>query len=228
MNLVKKFISFFFPSFCKICYKTLKDHEVLVCNLCYFKLPLLKNYCKRCGNINIQYEVNYCGNCVNNKLYFDKFWAGFKYEKPISDWILEAKFKKNFLLAYNLGKLLRKTIPLEGLLVDEVIPIPLSTGRCKERGYNQSFLIAYGLLGKKPKNNILERIKETKPQTELSYQERIENVKNSFKALKEKVEGKKILLVDDVMTTGATLKEASKALKEAGAKEVWVCVVAKT
>lgn len=228
MKLVKKFLSFFLPSFCKICHKVLENSEVLVCNYCYFKLPLLKNYCKKCGNIDLTYpEVASCGNCFKRELHFDEVLIGFKYEKPISNWILEAKFEENFLLAYNLGKLLRKTFRLETLPIDEIIPLPLFPKRWKERGYNQSFLITYGLLGKKPKTYLLERVRETIPQTELPYKERIKNVRNAFRALKEKIEGKKILLVDDVMTTGATLSEASKALKEAGAKKVWVCVVAR-
>ncbi|MDW8135503.1 MAG: ComF family protein [Thermodesulfobacterium sp.] len=228
MNLVRKVIHFLFPSFCEICQKPLEDLEVLVCNSCYFKLPFLKNYCQKCGNVDLTYsEVSYCGKCLSLKFYFDKFIAGFKYEKPISNWILEAKFKENFLLAYQLGRLLNKTLSLKVPSVDVVIPLPLSKGRLKKRGYNQSFLIAYGFSGKKPELNLLFKTKETQPQMELSYKERVENIKDAFLALRDKVEGKRILLIDDVMTTGATLNEASKALKKAGAKEVYGCVVAR-
>lgn len=228
MNILKKVLNLFFPSFCEICRKPLNNWEVLVCNTCYFKLPFLKKYCKRCGTSVLGGdEVSYCGNCLKENFYFDKVLVGFRYESPISEWILEAKFKENFLLAYYLGKLLKRTLGYKIPFVELVLPLPLSKKRFRERGYNQSYLIACGFLEKRPPFNFLLRIKETKPQTELSYKERLENIKGAFWVLKEKVEGKRVLIIDDVMTSGATLNEASKTLKEAGAKEVYACVVAR-
>jgi ComF family protein len=103
----------------------------------------------------------------------------------------------------------------------------LSLKRLRERGFNQSFLLTWGFLEKKPSHKFLKRILHTKVQTELPQKERWENVKNAFLATNE-VKEKSILIIDDVMTTGATLNEASKALKNKGASKVYVMVLARS
>lgn len=226
MKWTKLILNFFFPENCKICQKSLNYEESLVCNNCFSKLPFLKMYCSRCGTpldeILEKYlpnkQISYCGYCEKRNFYFDEVFIGFAYKSPVSEWINELKFGKNFSIGYKLGILIKKMFDKKIPQVDLTISIPLSTNRLRERGFNQSYLIAWGFLGKKPKNNILKRIIDTKPQTELSKKERWENVKNAFLVEKDLKE-KSILLIDDVMTTGATLNFASKALKEKGAKK---------
>jgi len=112
--------------------------------------------------------------------------------------------------------------------VDIVVPVPLHWRRKRERGYNQSQRIATGvgeILGI-PVEMSLKRTRNTPSQTGLDVREREENVRNAFRALR-KFAGEKVLLVDDVLTTGATASECAKALREAGAEEVVVAVVAR-
>ncbi|RLG12525.1 hypothetical protein DRN73_02285 [Candidatus Pacearchaeota archaeon] len=232
MKWLNKILNLVFPSFCKICNKSLKHHEVLICENCYEKLPFLNAYCKKCGTPieglrDKKQRVSFCSNCFQKKLYFDEVFIGFYYKEPISNWILEAKFHRNFVLAFELGKLLRKVI--KNLLpdVDYIVPLPLSKKRSGERGYNQSFLIYAGLTDKKFSPSILVKIKDTLPQTRLSKKERWKNVKNAFKSYSS-LNKKTILLIDDVITTGATVNEAAKALKLAGAEKVYVCALAKS
>jgi len=231
----KNFLHFFFPESCKICQKPLKDEEILVCGNCFKGLPFIKIYCSRCGNpleeALIDYLLNksisYCSYCERQKFYFDKVFIVFSYKSPISDWINEIKFGKDFVLAYKLGILLKQIMKEKLPEVDLIIPLPLSLKRLRERGFNQSFLITWGFLGKKPFDKFLHRILHTKPQAELSQKERWKNVKNAFLA-KDEVKEKSILIIDDVMTTGATLNEASKALKRKGADKVYVLALARS
>jgi len=231
----KNILNFIFPEICKLCQNPLKDKEVLVCSECFKKLPFVKIHCIRCGSplddslldyIGREY-ISYCGYCEKQKLYFDKAFVAFLYKTPVSDWINEVKFGKNFSLGYKLGILLKQIINGKIPEFDLAIPLPLSLKRLRERGFNQSFLITWGFLGKRPSDKFLKRILHTKPQTELSQKERWKNVKDAFLA-DGSVEGKRILLIDDVMTTGATLNEASKALKKKGAKEVYALVLARS
>lgn len=235
MKWVKKLLNFFFPENCKVCQKTLGNNDVLVCSECFQKLPFIKIYCRRCGNPLEESLTNYlpnkaisyCSYCETKKLYFDEAFVAFAYKPPISEWIKELKFGGNFSLGYKLGILLKKVLKDQIPEVDLIIPLPLSLKRLRERGFNQSFLLTWGFLEKKPSDKFLKRILHTKVQTELSQKERWENVKNAFLATSE-VKEKSILVIDDVMTTGATLNEASKALKNKGANKVYVMVLARS
>ncbi len=113
-----------------------------------------------------------------------------------------------------------------------IVPIPISRDRMRSRGYNQAKLLAESLalkIGCKSSDNLLVKSRSTTSQTSLSHEERLKNVINSFSVNSpELAHGKKIILVDDVMTTGATLSEAAHALKNAGAKEITGLVVART
>lgn len=116
--------------------------------------------------------------------------------------------------------------PKDSLLV----PIPLHPRRLRRRGFNQSELVA-GYLGEKlgltVAGNVLKRITHTWPQTALTADERVENIAHSFAAPSPKlIEGKTVILLDDVKTTGATLNEAASVLKEAGAWRVWAITIA--
>ncbi|MBE0425047.1 MAG: ComF family protein [Nitrospirae bacterium] len=139
----------------------------------------------------------------------------------------------NQLKFYNVKRLLK---PLGRLLLnfdlpemDGLVPVPLSIRRLRERGFNQSLLIAR-VISKNIRIPLLMdtllKVRETPPQTGLSAKERLLNLKNAF-VVKGNVEGLRLFLVDDVMTTGATVTECSKQLLKAGAKEVVVLTLAR-
>ncbi|MFR2196198.1 MAG: ComF family protein [Clostridia bacterium] len=116
-------------------------------------------------------------------------------------------------------------------IYDIIIPVPISKKRNKERGYNQSFLIAREIAKNekvKLKNNVISKVKNNNTQSKLNKEERAENVKNVYKITNNKeIIDKNILLIDDIFTTGATLNECSKMLKQAGTKKVDVLTIAK-
>ena len=149
------------------------------------------------------------------------------YEGVLAEAINQLKFHGVKRLSKLLGRLLQcLNLPKVG----GIIPVPLSIRGLRERGFNQSLLIAR-VLSKIMKASLLMYVlfkkKETPPQIGLSAKERLSNLKNAFE-VKGDIEGPRLLLVDDVMTTGATVTECSKELMKAGAKEVVVLTLAKS
>lgn len=234
MKLFQKILNFLFPSFCLRCNSLLSEEEALFCRSCLKLLPLIRAYCGRCGNPLSESllehfgreEFTFCGDCLSLAPPFDRVFLAFKYESPIRELIIKAKFNEDYVLAYQLGRLLRMVVPIDMRSYDLILPLPLHPKRERERGYNQSLLILWGFSGLRFQREYLHRVRNTRPQSELSLSERRSNIKNAFVA-EESVRGKKILLIDDVMTTGETLREASRALKVAGAEEVHVLAVAR-
>jgi len=222
VNLWNKVIHSIFPSFCEVCKRPLNSDEVLVCNNCLKKLPFLTNCCKKCGTPG--YSGDYCYYCLEHNFAFDRARVVFRYKEPVNDWIKRLKFSKDFALGFNLGRLLRLILNPAQRDKEEFlcVTIPLSKERQRARGFNQAEIIAKGM-GFKTFNEVLKRVKNTPAQARLSAKERWRNVKDAFIASSE-VKNRKVLLIDDVMTTGATLNEAAKALKSAGA--LWIEVLA--
>lgn len=162
------------------------------------------------------------------------FFSPFSYDAgPIKTLIHDLKYRHMRGNAEILGGLLYRAIAYHGILLSRdslIIPIPLHPARERTRGFNQSYLIAQALgekIGIPARNDILRKIKNTKPQMGLLREERLKNMTGVFiisdiAAIKEKT----IILLDDVKTTGATLDEAARVLRDAGAKKVWAITVA--
>ena len=141
--------------------------------------------------------------------------------------IHKIKYQKGEMTAFRLGQLARAVLSYEGLReeLDLVIPVPLYGGREKERGFNQSLMIARGIFAGSPleiSSRHLRRLRATRSQTEMGREERVINVKEAF-AIPDnhELKEKRIVLVDDVVTTGATLNECAGVLKSAGAAAVY-------
>lgn len=190
-----------FPVFCLGCGK----EEEWICSDCLKKIKEDKNV----------YHRRYCKKIIAVGAYDDELL-----KKAIQTF----KYKFVFEMSKPLGKLLKGALGKQQLIA---IPIPLSKKRLLWRGFNQAELLAKEL-GRPVLTDALIKRRERSPQVKLGAIERRLNVKNTFLAInKEKIVGKRLLLVDDVMTTGATLDECARVLKEAGAKEVWGLVLAK-
>ena len=237
MRWLANILSLLFPEHCSFCGKELKNFESLVCESCLEGLPKVKSYCKRCGSLLPEesplQKGSVCGECAGKRIYLDEVKPVFKYAPPISDWILQAKYQGNFVIARLLGRLTRRVIApfLEELEFDLIIPIPTPWKRLFFRGYNQALLMAMGFDKKKLFPQALRKKKNTPSQVGLSREERLKNLKNSFEVSQECksfLKNKKVLLFDDVITTGATLNEAAKVLKKAGVKKIQALVIAKS
>ncbi len=154
------------------------------------------------------------------------------YTAELSGLIQGLKFQGRRNLATLLAPLLAETFfdTWSRTDFDAVVPVPLHSKRKRERGYNQSELLAH-LLARQialPCDHALLRVRSTLPQVGLTDSQRLDNVQNAFRCIKpQRISGRRILLIDDVMTTGATVESAARALLEGGALRVSVLTVAR-
>ena len=200
--------------------------------------------CGFCGEVDTKYICNNCIKIVNaislNKIdyYGDRFFKKhlyiFKYEDIIREKIIKFKFENEAYLYRTFAQAVLNNKENIKFIeeYDYLIPVPIHKRRKKQRGYNQSELIARAINDNiksiKLQTNILIKDKNIVPQSTLNQNERIENIKNVYKILnKEKIKNKKILILDDIFTTGSTVNECSRILKEAGAKKIGVLTIAK-
>lgn len=165
--------------------------------------------------------------------YLDFIMAAFPYEGELKKSFLDYKFKGQKAFSKVFGKLLENEFDLKISKndFDVAIPVPLSCERERQRGYNQTSLMFCNFIEKlriEYREDAMFRTKNTLPQSTLSIAERNENIKDAFLAQKEKVQGKRVLLLDDIYTRGATMRECAKTLKNAGAKSVAGVVLMKT
>ena len=206
-------LSFIAPAVCVSCGKPLMGNETVICRECYQKIPTLSE----------EYLENLKGEI--NTPFFDDLIIRFEFSPIFQQLIHLLKYEHFSAVAQVLAQSLAEFIPLN---FDLLTAVPLNEVRLKERGYNQSALIAQHLseITRIPFNEaILKRVRNTPSQTKLSRSQRQENVRNAFMAIGE-VEGKRILIVDDVVTTGSTLNECARTLKEAGARVVTAAAMA--
>jgi len=167
-----------------------------------------------------------CGTCLNRPPHFDATLALWRYEFPCDRLVQALKYRAQLALAGFFARSLASR-PLPEF--DVLLPMPLHPRRLAERGFNQALEIARGLarnLGPIEPRGVL-RVKNTPPQAELPYEERAKNVRGAF-LCKLDLSGARVAVLDDVMTTGATLNELARALKRAGATRVENFVIART
>ncbi|MCK5098555.1 MAG: ComF family protein [Desulfobacteraceae bacterium] len=207
--------------------------------------PFIPPFCKRCGKKfeYIEYkqtENHFCEDCLKTSNGIGKVRAGAHYSGIVKKSIQYFKYQKKLSLAKPLERIIFKgfTQYFNPSEVDILMPVPLHISKLKQRGFNQAFLVVKNFKKIMRKKNIasqlevdlysLKRVKKTDPQTNFSAEQRKENVKNAFKVMnREKIKNKKILIVDDVYTTGATSTEAAFELLSAGAASVDVLVIAR-
>lgn len=174
-----------------------------------------------------------CGRCLSAPPPLDACRAAVSYGYPWADVLTQFKFQGQPGWAGSLATLLRSTPWVEPALdaADAVLPLPLAPPRLRERGFNQSQLLARALAPGKTDTHLLLRLTDTPPQHALPRAERLRNLRGAFAVdplRAAAVAGRRLVLVDDVMTTGATLFTAAAALKAAGAAHVTGLVLART
>ena len=184
--------------------------------------------CKRCG-VGIDGDEDYCGNCAFDKVYFDRAYSALSYEGAVRDAILRFKFGNCGNFARIFAKYLAFMAERQSVQFDLVTYVPMTKKSKRKRGYNQAQLLAQhfcAILSCEEKLvEAIAKIKETKRQETLSRAERKTNLVGAYKCVAD-VAGKRVLVIDDVKTTGATLNECGKVLKKAGATEVFALTVA--
>lgn len=219
MPLAKNIFDFFLPRFCIHCSDKLKSSEEILCEFC-----LSQVYSAPDERIKNEYHKKFAGDKLINDFQSNYI---FTKEGPFQSLIHELKYNKKFRLGVFLGKIIAhaKHEKIIEWNTDYIIPIPLHQLKKAERGYNQSDYIAAGIgsvLRLPVKKNIIRRTRYTETQTNLNAVERKNNIEGAFNLKNvKKIADKNILLVDDVITTGATISECANVLKANGASKIF-------
>lgn len=211
-------LDFFIPRFCVHCKTKLENKDEIICQNCFIQLTPPSKF-------QLEYEYN---KKFSQLKIVDEFYSLFNFE---TDGVLQSaihslKYLENIKAGIFLGELLGKHLKQIEFIEkhDILIPVPLHKSKKLERGFNQSYYICKGIqkiTHNKINQRIISRIKYTPSQTALNIEERRLNVKDAFKLNKRKhIEGQTFVLVDDVITTGSTIQECAKTLKDNGAKKI--------
>lgn len=216
---------------CDVCGKELiAKTRYNVCGECTEKLTFVgEHICLVCG-APIANEADYCIRCQRRESVFRYNRSPLAYEGAATDLILSLKFGRKKYIAETLGAMMADTYIARGMSADIIVPVPMSEKEVKARGFNQAELIAENI-GRRLNMPVLPALvknRDTKPQKELGGKERAENLKDVFAVIYKQVSGLRILLVDDVFTTGTTANECAKTLLHSRAKEVFVLTAAVT
>ncbi len=228
-KLASSLFSVIFPSTCPACQNPTDNiHYAPICIRCW---DSIKRYsgpsCSVCAAPLVSEHSQRCGECLHRRPHFSTVLNFGLYSDTLSEAIHLLKFTGLKRLARPLGRLLTE-LPIPE--ADGIVPVPVSRKTLKERGFNQTLVLSR-VLSKSTKipvhSDILFKKRDTPAQIGLGAKERITNLKNSFE-VKRRIDDLRLLLLDDVMTTGATVRECSKTLIKAGAREVIVITLARS
>lgn len=214
-----------FPRRCPFCQRALSK-GTLVCDRCLGKLRIIESpFCLKCGK-PVSKDQELCMDCQRREHQFCSGRSVFLYNKPMKKAIYRFKYENKREYASFFADAIVQNLTEYGkyLGVDGIVPIPLHPRRERSRGYNQAALVArkIGAEWEIPVyENLLIRKTNTRPLKNQTEEQRKNNLKNAFLIKANGVQLKKILLVDDIYTTGSTIDEAARTLKEGGANEVF-------
>ncbi len=222
-TLHRSLLDLLFPPGCVICRR---PGEWLCATCCSHIEPIRPPLCDRCGRPLRHGE---CPHCREFPLVIDGLRAVAFFEGVMREAIHSFKYRQRPQLAVPFGTLLHNYIREFSMPFDVIVPVPLHRRRERSRGYNQSMLLAREVAARQKLclwYNVLERTRDTPPQVELDAPARKQNVHGAFAAT-DRVAGARVLLIDDVCTTGATMDACSAALKARGANSVWGLALAR-
>lgn len=222
-----------FPSRCLACREFLPDSGGSFCELCEPALwPIARPWCEQCGRpLEGRCEdPRICLGCAAARPTFDRLQSTFYYGGPLADAIIAFKHGGRAEYGSRLGKLMLSAGEVEIPVVDLVVPVPLHPRRARRRGYNQARLLAGAAAraADAPLRDVLRRERDTGSQRGRTRAERFAELAGAFRvAAPKRVADRRIWLVDDVVTTGATVQSCAAALRSAGASEISVLSLAR-
>ena len=234
-EIVSAAASLFYPATCVVCSGNIGGTEYL-CADCRRRAPrIAPPFCAKCsepfpGAIT---QIFSCANCEHRTLHFDCAVAAYRSRGLVRKVLHQFKYGKQRHLRYPIASWLRESLSdprLRGRHFDLIVPVPLHPARERERGFNQAGLIGELIAASTavPLRPILERIRYTTTQTAYDRAERMENLHGAFRLRKNRdVRGLRVLLIDDVLTTGSTLSECARVLRAAGAVSVHAATAAR-
>jgi ComF family protein len=227
--------SLFYPAVCVVCSGEV-ERPAYLCESCRSRAPRITSpFCSKCsepfaGAITQTFR---CANCANRTLHFDTAVAAYRSRGLVRKLVHEFKYGHHRHLRHPLGEWLAENMHdprLQGRRFDVIVPVPLHPARERERGFNQATLLAELLASRVavPLRAVLQRIRYTTTQTAYDRAERMENLHGAFRLRKNQdVRDLRVLLIDDVLTTGSTLSECARVLKAAGAVSIHAATAAR-
>lgn len=230
------FISLIFPRRCEICDRGLSPSRSLPLCVEHAReiIPTEAPVCGKCGRkmFGESVESLVCARCRSMRVSYDAGYSACLYEGTLRELVHRFKYTKRRYLGWFLGELIVNYVRehADGFRYEGIIPVPLHWRRYWSRGFNQAADLARPLSRRyrlPVLRRSLRRVRYTRPQVSLGPEERRTNIRGAFRVRRPaRVAGKKLLLIDDVITTGATLNECARVLKGAGATEVTIVTVA--
>lgn len=234
-ELFQAALSLFYPPTCEGCGAEVGPGEYL-CHPCQACAPrILPPFCSKCsepffGAISNPFS---CSNCANQTLHFDAAVAAYRARGIVRRLIHEFKYHQHEYLRHIIGDWLAEVVNdgrLDPAQFNVIIPVPLHPAKQRERGFNQAVLLARSFSARTgiPMKAALNRVLFTRTQTAFDRAERRQNLRNAFRLRTgQDVQGLRVLLIDDVLTTGSTLSECARVLKKAGAASVHAATAAR-
>ncbi len=226
-KLAEELLYLVYPRRCFVCHKIVTPKGESVCTVCRKQLqPILEPRCKKCGKPLAKEEQEYCYDCTKGKHCYKEGMALYSYDDVMQKSIAYFKFQNRREYAKGYAEEMVKYFG-ERILnwkVDCMIPVPIHKKKQINRGFNQAEVLAKELsflLSIPVDTTLIKRSKKTLPQKELNEEERRKNLINAFQIGKKGVKYKKIILVDDIYTTGSTIDACSEVLKTVGIQEIY-------
>ena len=225
-------ITWLYPRRCMRCDGLLSAKEQYCCTDCEGKLSFVAQpFCYCCGKPLLSVEKELCSDCEQYPKSFIRNQSLFLYEGAEKDSLSRFKFqnRREYAAAYAAYLAEQKKVWITSLQVDALLPVPVHKNKRRQRGYNQAELLAVEL-GKRLCLPVLKeqliRVHDTMAQKELSRMQRLKSLERAFKYQSNGVKCKRVLLVDDIYTTGTTLEACTRVLLRAGVEEVYGITVA--
>lgn len=223
------------PARCVVCQLQPGAEAAAICAECETDFFPMISRCPRCAislATALPDAAGLCGRCLAHLPTFDATSTLADYVSPVDGMVIALKFTARLDLAHFFGRLLAQRFALQHINAADriIVPVPLAFERIRERGFNQSHVIAKSLAaatGGRLADDRLLRVRHTPPQRSLALGERRRNVRGAF-AVEGTLAGLSVFVVDDVMTSGSTLDEVARVLKQAGATRVHNLIVART
>lgn len=234
MDIGQKLLSQLFPSRCILCQQTVDrsiEQNFEICQDCYRSLPHNTACCICCAlplPENIRNRV-LCGRCIQKMPAFDYAHSLFRYEDRVIGLVHQLKFSEKINYARSIGELLLLKLLEAGEKPDCLLPVSLHDSRLRQRGFNQSIEISRVIAKKAAipiEYDAVIRQRRTTAQTGLDAKQRKRNIKDAFRVI-NKLDYEHVLIIDDVMTTGATVNELAKVLKKNKVLRVGVLCIAR-
>ena len=230
MRIIDTVLEVLYPKRCPICEGIVLPKGAFVCEKCYEALQWVNApYCMKCGKPMEDETREYCHDCQNKSFHYEYGYGMWVYDENLRKSMVGFKYKnkREYAEFYIHELITHYEEKIRRMNVDVIIPVPIHRRRYRQRGYNQAALLATGLgkaLNIHVEEELLLRTRYTMPQKNLDDKERQKNLKKAFlinRSTKYDYVGKKILLIDDIYTTGSTIEVCTNVLLQAGVSKVY-------